>query len=663
MKLFSAVVAISMAVESPQDSPLSFLQTKEDSPSGSACAALKNLDGTISNLIAAVKMEGREAALIAKTKGDACSDSKKEKTDIIEKSKRAISQLTNDLKDAEGQAKDTANNLQKTKTEIVDADHEVGKIEKLITAREQRFTKDQKEINKGISELRKSINEARKAAAKKEESLAQMQAMQALLPEQRQSQTPPSFLQTQSKMKGPSEVEILEGKMKTMEKNMEDVKVAFDKKMDQLSDTKKAADRRKRTLEGRIARYNEVLAQKEERVAQLKRELGNTKRTKGLTETLLSTTEDECDQFSDTAKIASNDYSDLLKEYAKAKKQLASVLSSSFIEEDLEFDTHSFVQESSETQPAQMSDSDAELLQVANRAEMGVSLESSQTAATQAAAQASGIDPMADVKRMIEGFIGALKAESASESGMGDWCDKQKDKNRRESREGKDQIDLLQAEIRGRKAAVQQLKDNLRLMDEEIAEMRSEQNRVTQEMIDAEKRLSKVTENHKMMDKILGRVVTTLRECLDLPGTSLLQVGTGLTSKQSSAVDLVNQLINIQKKTKSLTSKANAGHQGRVSKAKDLQAATDKAIAARKREMQDANMGIAENTDMIAEAKDNVKGKTIEMEQVVTFMDNLAQQCGPQLGNTFEEVQERRKNEIESLQDALKVLEGEDIPV
>jgi len=270
----------------------------------------------------------------------------------------------------------------------------------------------------------------------------------------------------------------------------------------------------------------------------------------------------------------------------------------------------------------------------------------------------TGIDPMANVKRMIEGFIAALKAKDAGEAGLKEWCSSEKEKNLREERENKDTIDQLQAEVRSRKAENQQLKASLKLMQEEISTMLEEENRVTEEILASKARFKTVLSNHDMMEKILAKVVDTLRRCLDVPGSSFLQASQATTG----APELIQLLKSISKDTVKMRNKAVEAQEARLSIVEDLEKATKEAVKSRKKEIQDTRVAIAENVNGMAEARDSMKGKEIESQQVVAFMQTLNQQCGPATKNTFEEVQRRRQEEIDSLQNALAVLSGEELP-
>merc|ERR1719482_618854 len=86
------------------------------------------------------------------------------------------------------------------------------------------------------------------------------------------------------------------------------------------------------------------------------------------------------------------------------------------------------------------------------------------------------------------------------------------------------------------------------------------------------------------------------------------------------------------------------------------------AMRSEEQQLAEAQADEATKRDEIAGAKTSEQNARAELTVIVTYLTNLGQQCGPQLGNSYEELKRQREEEIASLQDALKVLAGESVP-
>mmetsp|Transcript_46630 Transcript_46630/g.101321 ORF Transcript_46630/g.101321 Transcript_46630/m.101321 type:complete len:624 (+) Transcript_46630:116-1987(+) len=600
------------------------------------CSKLSNLQNTVGNLRAALKAESRDAKNAQDVKADSCRTIKKEQRATIEAAEKELKHLEEEKKAADDSVVDVKQKLKSSKAEIVDIDKEILAVSNKITGISQDFNKAQKKVGEEQAEVNREISQARKDLA----AGTNLSQLDRLAADDKKLGEPDSFIQLQA----PSEVDQLQEKLDDLKKKEMQQEADFNKAHQDLQDELKAAQERKNTVQGNVARYNKLLAAKEDKVASVSRDQNAAERTVKLTEKLMQSTEAECTQVLEAADVAAEDYKNLLERYATAEQDLSQLVGADLLQ----------VQPSAAPVP--------EFLEVARATKAfplimdQVESSSGMDLAEGAVQASSGIDPMANVKRMIEGFISALKAKDAGEAGLKDWCSSEKEKNLREERENADTIDQLKAEVRSRKAENQQLKASLKLMQEEIGAMLEEENRVTEEILASKTRFKTVLSNHDMMEKILAKVVDTLRRCLDVPGGAFLQ------QAATGAPELIQLLKSISEDTVKMRNRAVEAQEARLVIVEDLEKATKAAVKSRKKEIQDTRVAIAENVNGMSEARDSMKGKEIESQQVVAFMSTLNQQCGPATKNTFEEVQRRRQEEIDSLQNALAVLSGEELP-
>lgn len=89
----------------------------------------------------------------------------------------------------------------------------------------------------------------------------------------------------------------------------------------------------------------------------------------------------------------------------------------------------------------------------------------------------------------------------------------------------------------------------------------------------------------------------------------------------------------------------------------ELQESAQGAAAARDRDAQDVDMERSELADNLVQHRTDLKTAESNLDTSVEYQETLRQDCGP--GNDVEKAMKRRQEEIEALQDALKVLNGE----
>merc|ERR550537_1860442 len=315
----------------------------------------------------------------------------------------------------------------------------------------------------------------------------------------------------------------------------------------------------------------------------------------------------------------------------------------------VQFAAPAFVQLSEFEQPAQMAtlfaDTDAAV--------------PATTAAPVSLAQATaGLDPLAEVKAKIEGMLAALKAAENAEKGPADFCSTELGSNREKKLQKSEDVDRAGAEVRSAGLKMQEFSNTQSGATLGRNALSAEKARVEQDAATEKDRIGEEKKDHDLAIEVLDKAVSLVNE--EFSG-AFLQAN-AKTSKEADA----GQVVTLLNKVRDLISQQNGAAesyltaldtriQGQVTK-------LDEAVRARDQEISEAKAGAADQGDAYTQAKESRQTAQSELASIITYLENLGQQCGPSLGNSYEELKRQREEEIDGLKEALKVLEGEAVP-
>merc|ERR1719247_1999805 len=316
----------------------------------------------------------------------------------------------------------------------------------------------------------------------------------------------------------------------------------------------------------------------------------------------------------------------------------------------VQFAAPAFVQLSAYEQPAQMAtlfaDTDAALPTVAT------------TVAPVSLAQATeGLDPLAEVKAKIEGMLAALKAAENAEKGPADFCSTELGTNREKKLQKSDDVDRAQAEIRSAELKQQEFSNTQSGATLGRNALAAEKARVEQDAATEKDRIAEEKKDHDLAIEVLDKAVSLVNEEF----TSMLQTN-AKTSKEADAGKVVTPLNKVRDSISQQNGAAETFLTQLDSRIGGQVTKLDEAVRARDQEISEAKAGAADQQDAAAQAKESRQTAQSELASIITYLENLGQQCGPSLGNSYEELKRQREEEINGLKEALKVLEGEAVP-
>jgi len=306
-------------------------------------------------------------------------------------------------------------------------------------------------------------------------------------------------------------------------------------------------------------------------------------------------------------------------------------------------------------------------------------------------------DPFAKVKKLIDDMITRLLEEAHQDADHEGFCDKEFGQSKITRNKLSEEIDGLSAEVQSGEATIAMLADDVVRLTQEVAELDAAMTKAV-DMRAAEKAqnaaaVKDALEAQKAVQAALG----VLKEFYAKAGTAtaLLQVsqpvkmggdvwdslanpdfegtvdrghksgmatfGDQYTGRQEEAGGVLAMLEVIQSDFATLQADTESAEELGLKNFEEFMAESrkDKAAKAKKIEMNSADKVAAE--EKLREDTADMKFTQDKLLAADRYYEKLAPQCDDK-GMTFEERTKAREAEITSLKEALRILEGEDIP-
>jgi len=278
-------------------------------------------------------------------------------------------------------------------------------------------------------------------------------------------------------------------------------------------------------------------------------------------------------------------------------------------------------------------------------------------------------DPFSKVKKMIKNLIVRLMEEANEEAEHKGWCDTELSTNAQTRKEKSETVEMLHAEIDELKSSIAQLGEDISDLSKSVAEL-------DQAMATATKqRQSEKAENTETI-KDAGDAQTAVAQALVVlkefyakaaEATALVQRAgepdifdspyKGMGAESGGVVGMLevieSDFARLEAETSSAEATAQKMYDGFMtdSKVDKAQKSTDSEHKTAKRQNQEQALTVKSG---------DLEGTQKELDAALSYYDKLKPSCVDS-GVSYEDRVGRRKEEIESLQEALKILNGEDI--
>jgi len=285
-------------------------------------------------------------------------------------------------------------------------------------------------------------------------------------------------------------------------------------------------------------------------------------------------------------------------------------------------------------------------------------------------ATATGDDPFKKVKKLIQDLIVRLMEQANEEAEQKGWCDTELATNEATRKEKTAAVEKLHAEIDQLEASIAKLTEDISDLTAAVAELDAAVAKATNiRSVEKEENTATIADA-KDAQAAVAQALTVLKEFYAKAGeaTSLLQQQPespeifessykGMQSENGGVVGMIEVIESDFARLEADTTASEAQSQKEFD-----QFSTDSAMdkAQKNKDIEHKTAKKQNEQQALQEAKGDLEGTQKELDSALNYFDKLKPQCIDS-GVSFEERVARRQDEIESLQEALRILNGEDM--
>jgi len=279
-------------------------------------------------------------------------------------------------------------------------------------------------------------------------------------------------------------------------------------------------------------------------------------------------------------------------------------------------------------------------------------------------------DPFKKVKKMIKDMIVKLMEEANEEAEHKGWCDKELSTNEQTRNEKTEAVETLHAEIDELQASIAKLTTEITELTEAVAALDEAVAKATKIREEEKAKNAQTIEDAKGAQEAVAQALTVLKEFYAKAGeaTALLQQQPeapevfdepykGMGGESGGVVGMLEVIESDFARLEAETTSAEAQSQKEYDQFMD-DSAIDKAQKSKDIEHKTAKKQNQEQA--LVEAKTDLEGTQKELDAALAYYEKLKPSC-VDADVSYEDRVARRKEEIDSLQEALKILNGEDI--
>lgn len=280
-------------------------------------------------------------------------------------------------------------------------------------------------------------------------------------------------------------------------------------------------------------------------------------------------------------------------------------------------------------------------------------------------------DPFEKVKVMIRDLITKLREEASEETEHKGWCDKELAENKKVRTSRTSAVETLTSEIDALQSSIAKTAQEITDLSTQVADLDKDVASRTQIRQDEKAKNAETIKDSQEAQAAVSRAIVVLQEFYERAGeaTSLVQkrdrqepatFDAPYQGMGAESGGVLGMLEVVQSDFARLESETTANE---ATSKEDYDrfmsdSAVDKTAKTKDIEHQQAKKGREEQE--LVEDQNDLASTQKELDAAMKYFDQLKPSCLDQ-GESFEEREARRKEEVESLQEALRILNGEDI--
>jgi uncharacterized protein YoxC len=280
-------------------------------------------------------------------------------------------------------------------------------------------------------------------------------------------------------------------------------------------------------------------------------------------------------------------------------------------------------------------------------------------------------DPFKSVKKMIKDMIVKLMEEATEEAEHKGFCDNELATNEHTRKEKTEQVEILHAEVDQLEASLANLSAEIADLTKAVAELdaalaeatsirNAEKAKNDQTISDAKAAGAATQQAMKVLKKFYAKAAQA---------TSLVQTGakqpaifddepyTGMGADSGGVMGMIEVIASDFER---LEADTTADEEQSAKEYRELANDTEVDKTSKNGDISHKTAKKEEQNQMLQQKKADLSGTQLELDNAMKYYEKLKPQC-ISTGETYEDKVAARKEEIESLQEALKILNGEDL--
>jgi len=268
-------------------------------------------------------------------------------------------------------------------------------------------------------------------------------------------------------------------------------------------------------------------------------------------------------------------------------------------------------------------------------------------------------DPFGKVKNMIKDLIVRLLEAANGEASHKGWCDKELAENKLTRTSKTQAVEMLTAEIDQLDSSVSELFKDITELNAAVADLTSSMGKKTAMRHEEKAAATATIEDAQNAQTAVAQALVVLKEFFAkaAESTSLVQTASVTVNSQSGVIAMLEVVESDFARLESETSAGEAASQ----KSYDTFMTESKVDTAKKNEMVKHKVAKKQSQEMAHNEKTaDLAGTQKELTASLSVYDKLKPSC-IDTGVTYEERVARRKEEIESLQEAMKILNADSV--
>jgi len=268
-------------------------------------------------------------------------------------------------------------------------------------------------------------------------------------------------------------------------------------------------------------------------------------------------------------------------------------------------------------------------------------------------------DPFGKVRGLIESMIAKLTKEAAEEADLKSFCDEETAESKKKQAELTAKLDKTNARISKAVASKAKLTEEIKLLEEQIAEIDSANAEATKIRGEEHEEYLKSSKDLKDSAEAVAKAITVLTEYYSSASFVQTRQAPEFASNKGDIASTITSMLEVAEsdlskllaeteaaETSAATAYEEIMEESKVSKATKMADAKGKAQEVK-------------STDVaLSNYKEDKTSLTGELDAVLAYLDKLKPQCETKV-MSYAERKAKREAEIEGLKEALAVLSGE----